>query len=88
MNDDKSPMPVSVGLSVIAAAPPLVERRATWVVLVRVDARAGWCAYGPMTHAEALRFQRRGAGTNIEHQLANLIPLSSVQKLHGSTPER
>lgn len=52
------------------------RRRASWVVLVRVDEKAGWCAYGPMTHREALEFKRRGLGTTIDHQLANLIPFT------------
>lgn len=45
-----------------------------WVVLMRVNAKAAWCAYGPMTHREALEFQRGTVGTGIERQVAQLIP--------------
>lgn len=46
----------------------------TWVTLVRVNERAAWCAYGPMTQIEALAFQRGTIGMGIERQVAHLVP--------------
>jgi hypothetical protein len=55
----------------------LEKRRACWVVLVRVHEKADWCAYGPMTHTEALEFRRTSVGTGIERQIAQLIKCPS-----------
>jgi hypothetical protein len=61
----------------------LEKRRACWVVLVRVHEKADWCAYGPMTHTEALEFRRTSVGTGIERQIAQLIKCPSHTAAEG-----
>lgn len=52
-----------------------MEERKNWVVMVRVDVKAGWCCYGPATHREAIEFRKRSVGTGIECYLSLLMPL-------------
>lgn len=55
-----------------------MTERANWVVLVRVNERAAWCAHGPMTHREALDYRNSSTGSGMERQLAQLIPVRKV----------
>lgn len=63
----------------------MIERRANWVVLVRVHEKSDWCAYGPMTHREALAFRRAGIGAGMDRQVAQLIQ-APKQPEHAAAP--
>lgn len=60
----------------------MIERRANWVVLMRVQ-EGSWCAYGPMTHREALDFRRGTTGVG-ERVVAQLIP--GPRKQYSAAP--
>lgn len=62
----------------------MIERRANWVVLMRVQ-EGSWCAYGPMTHREALDFRRGTTGVG-ERVVAQLIPGPRKQPAYFAAP--
>lgn len=50
------------------------DRRANWVVFLRANEKADWCAYGPGTLREANAFRTNSTGYGMQRTVAQLIP--------------
>lgn len=45
-----------------------------WVVMIRVNERAKWCAHGPFADHEAAKsYEHKLAGSNMQRQIVKLI---------------
>lgn len=63
-----------------------IDRRANWVVCLRVHDKADLCVYGPGTLREANAFRAESVGCGMERYVAQLIPFPRKQEpdLHSA----